>query len=401
MKNKNDKISFFFIYEKKFNTKKKMNKILCIGDPHIKSESLAEFEVFEEKLYTLIEQINPSLIVVLGDILHTHEKLNTLSLNKASSFIDKLRKKALTFVLVGNHDMIKNTEYLTTNHWLNMLKEWSNVVIVDKVIHYTFITQQQKKKELLFLPYVSTGLFKQALDTINNSFPWKNADLIFAHQEFKGCKMGPIVSVLGDEWNDSLPHVISGHIHSNQTISNIYYPGSALQNAFGESEKNIIPIIWFENVEQEQKQSSPYILEEVDLGLPRKKIISVSLENIESVEIKTEQGKRTRLTVKGTYEEFKVFKNTTKYKELSSKGVTIAFRKEIEKIVVGGGGVEEMKDEMKDELKDELKDESIGKKRKREDMISIETSFDELLFDLVKKEENEKLYALYTKIVKN
>ena len=53
--------------------------------------------------------------------------------------------------------------------------------------------------------------------------------------------MGAIVSEIGDKWNLKNPNIISGHIHSNQKIQdNIYYTGSAMQNAFGESEKNIM-----------------------------------------------------------------------------------------------------------------------------------------------------------------
>jgi DNA repair exonuclease SbcCD nuclease subunit len=358
-----------------------MNKILCIGDPHIKVESITDFELFEEKLYKLIAETKPSLIVVLGDILHTHEKLNTIALNKAYTFIDALRKQALTYVLVGNHDMIKNTEYLSTNHWLNSLKEWNNVVIVDKVVHYTF---PSTGSNLLFIPYVSCGLFKDALAT--NEYEWKNADIIFAHQEFKGCKMGAIISEHGDVWEDELPYVISGHIHSNQTIGkNVYYPGSALQHAFGESEKNIIAIL---TLPSPSINSVPYTLDEVDLGLPRKKIISCLLQDIDTVRINQDQGKRTRITVKGaSYDEFKLFKSTEKYRQLTSKGVTIAFRKDEVKIDNEGGSEKDGEGGGGDE-----------KKLCEED--TIETCFDNMLLSLIKKEDNTKLYQLYERIVK-
>ena len=53
--------------------------------------------------------------------------------------------------------------------------------------------------------------------------------------------MGAIISVEGDKWSLKFPNVISGHIHERQIPQkNIYYPGSAMQHAFGESKKNII-----------------------------------------------------------------------------------------------------------------------------------------------------------------
>ena len=44
-----------------------------------------------------------------------------------------MRNIAQTFVIVGNHDLIHNRVFLEPEHWLNALKEWENVVIVDNV----------------------------------------------------------------------------------------------------------------------------------------------------------------------------------------------------------------------------------------------------------------------------
>ena len=37
-------------------------------------------------------------------------------------------------LLVGNHDYINNQQFLTNNHWMNAMKDWNNVTIIDKVI---------------------------------------------------------------------------------------------------------------------------------------------------------------------------------------------------------------------------------------------------------------------------
>ena len=37
-----------------------------------------------------------------------------------------------TYILVGNHDLINNQQFLSTNHWMNALKDWPNIFIVDK-----------------------------------------------------------------------------------------------------------------------------------------------------------------------------------------------------------------------------------------------------------------------------
>jgi DNA repair exonuclease SbcCD nuclease subunit len=341
-------------------------KILCIGDPHIKIDNLAEFKEFEIKLIELIEKENPNFIVCLGDILHTHERLHTIPLNKAYSFIDNIRKFCPLYLIVGNHDYIHNQEFLSENHWMNSLKEWKNVFVIDKVKELKI-----DKRNFVFVPYVFPGKFGEALSTINNNI-WKKSDIIFAHQEIKGCKMGPIQSTEGDEWNLEYPQIISGHIHSNQKPQkNVYYPGSALQNAFGESEKNIIPIIEYE-------EKGEFFLREIDLLLPRKKIISCDIKNIDQIKINENTKDKLRITLKGDYDDFKSLKKTSKYKELVEKGIKIVFRNNVEKTPI------------------ENKEHN-----KHEEKNIVEKSFSEILRELILKEENKKLYCLYEKIINN
>jgi len=147
---------------------------------------------------------------------------------------------------------------------------------------------------------------------------WEDASCIFAHQEFYGCKMGAITSIEGDRWPLTYPHVISGHIHSRQIIQdNIYYTGSAMQHAFGESEKNIIAYLTFQDAEYER--------EEIDLRLPRKKIVYKDVEDMEEFSVPDSEDK-IKITVSGVYDQFKAFKKTKKYKDIVNKGVKIVFK---------------------------------------------------------------------------
>ena len=280
-------------------------KVLAIGDPHFMIKNIPEVEIFVKKLEELIKIENPDYIVMLGDLLHEHERLHTIPLNIAYNFIKMLSSYAYTYCIVGNHDLINNKQYLTDNHWMNAMKDWDNVKIIDKVI---------TENDFVFCPYVPPGRFTDAVESYIKS----DTKCVFAHQEFYGCKMGAIVSVEGDKWSDTHPIVISGHIHSNQRPQdNVYYPGSSLQHAFGESEKNIIPIIKFSD--------SGYDIREVDLELPRKKIVYVDIENIDDYEVKDTKHK-LKIKLSGNYEEFKTFKKSVKYKELSKKGVKISYK---------------------------------------------------------------------------
>ena len=286
-------------------------KILFIGDPHIQVSNLPEVEIFMERLINLATERQPDLIIIAGDLLHTHERLHTLALNKACDMVNDMRLIAKTYVLVGNHDYIQNQQFLTQNHWMTGLKEWDNTVIVDSVVSETV-----RGEKFVFVPYVPPGRFQEALDTFSGE--WQDASCIFAHQEFAGCKMGAIVSVEGDKWPLDYPHVISGHIHSKQTPQpNIYYSGSAMQHAFGESEKNIIACLTFDNGE--------YTNDEVDLQLPRKRIVYMDVEDVEEYTLPDTKDK-IKVTLTGSYEQFKALKRTKKYKTLVKSGTKVVFK---------------------------------------------------------------------------
>ena len=287
-------------------------KIIFIGDPHIQVTNLQEFEIFMKRLIILATEQSPDLIVIAGDLLHNHERLHTLALNTAYEMVNDMRMIAKTYVLVGNHDMCNNQQFLTQNHWMNGMKEWENTIIVDQVL-----TETIRGEKFVFAPYVTPGRFEEALNTIGDE--WRDASCIFAHQEFAGCKMGAIVSVEGDKWALTNPSVISGHIHSRQfPQENIYYTGSAMQHAFGESEKNIIACLTFSD--------GVYKNNEVDLELPRKKIVYMDVEDIEKFNVSDENPDKVKVTLSGSYEQFKALKKTKKYKTLLKKDVKIVFK---------------------------------------------------------------------------
>lgn len=262
----------------------------CIGDIHIKTDNISDIELFHSKLLNYLNEHKPTYIIVLGDVLDRHEHIHTLPLNKAYEIIDSLRKIAFTYVLVGNHDMINNSQFLTTNHWMNGMKEWENVKIVDTVIY-------NEKENFLLVPYVPVGRFEEAL--ILSGYDYTNANIIFAHQEFKGCKMGAITSELGDVWKKEYPQIISGHIHSHQIINNVYYTGSSLQNAFGETENVYLIYYTCDNEKTFQK---------IDLGLPKKRIIYTNIDDVDDLKFKENSDDKIKITLSGNYEEFKVFK---------------------------------------------------------------------------------------------
>lgn len=324
--------------------------MLAVGDIHIKPDNINTIDILEKNIHRIIRDRNISQVVLLGDILHYHERLHTQALNKACDLIDGLRRVVKVWILVGNHDMINNQQFLTELHWMNFLKYWENVYIVDK----TYIDENTN---FVFVPFVPPGRFIEALDIIGS---WKEKTrVLFAHQEFKNCKMGAILSTQGDEWNEEYPLVISGHIHEQQKIgSNIFYIGSSIQTSFGETN---IPMLLEINIET-LEQTKHYIDE-----LPKKKTIYIDLEDIKKNTFRIpEHIDDLRIVVKGDWEEFKIFQNSVQYKKLDDKKVVF--------------------------------------KPIKEDMIKrpyTKIDFEKFLYDKVLESRDEFLYCVYSEIVHN
>lgn len=295
-------------------------RILFIGDVHIKQDNSNEIDI----LYMEIERIVKSFIkykydyiILGGDIMHYHERLFTQSLNKSLEFIKKLSELCKVYILVGNHDYINNSQFLTNNHWMNALKEWRNVTIVDNVLEI---------EDIMLCPYVPPGRFIEALETKTKE--WKNKKIIFAHQEFKGCKMGAIESTEGDVWSIDNPQIISGHIHDNQKVGdNIYYPGTPLQHAFGDSDKKVLCDLYISN------QDMGIEIKDINLNVPKKYIVKTDGKNIKDIISKIKDGDysknddKVKLKLDMSTDEFKLFKETKDYKELLQKGVKIQLQK--------------------------------------------------------------------------
>ena len=100
------------------------SSVLFIGDIHIKMSNLFKVNSILEKVRgkTLWKGDTPTLAVLAGDILDTHERLHTQLMNKALELILALADHMPTFVLVGNHDYINNSQFCSNEHWMVSLK---------------------------------------------------------------------------------------------------------------------------------------------------------------------------------------------------------------------------------------------------------------------------------------
>ena len=88
-----------------------MVKILCVGDIHVQTNNIDQINEFLNKLIQFISQESIDITVLMGDILHTHERLHTVAFNTVTNIFKQISYISKTYVLVGNHDYINNSQF--------------------------------------------------------------------------------------------------------------------------------------------------------------------------------------------------------------------------------------------------------------------------------------------------
>lgn len=288
----------------------KMSKILIIGDPHIRSEYYDVCNLFCDQIKNIIlkNKDEYKFVVILGDVLHNHEKINTIALNLATNLFEFISQYLELYILVGNHDYINNSQFLTSSHWMNCLKGIYNINIIDDV--------KVKENKYMFCPYVPNGRFIEALET-NKEYKWQDMNIIFAHQEIRSVKIfGNKKSTSGDNWHIDNPLLISGHIHQKQKLNNnVIYVGSSLPTSFSDEDDKYI--LEFE---------IDALLENyIKLDIPIRKTKYITINEFNNDYLKQNNfNKNERIIISGNANEFEYIQS--EIKKIEKQGITIIKR---------------------------------------------------------------------------
>lgn len=305
---------------------------LVIGDPHFTGKSDDPGIEFIEKAIAVAQKKKPTFIVILGDVLDTHDEAKQQAYKLAEKLIDGLSAVATTYVLMGNHDLINHHQFLTDNHFFGPFKKWPNVEIIDTPQFLKIEDASDGIKTFIFCPYVPPGRFEEALNTLLDECDWIFADCIFAHQSFEGCKTGGLPPEGEDQWNEDYPTVISGHIHEAQSVGcNIFYPGSSTQRTYAESANKRLWFVHWEPEDGEDGRDKKYrergfSVEKVNLHMKLKKTIRMTVKELldsETPHALMDAIKKchVKLSVTGTSEELQSFRKSRLYSTLVTKNV--------------------------------------------------------------------------------
>lgn len=294
-------------------------KLLLIGDPHFKKSNAIESEQFHTEIQNLLKNREIDRVIILGDTLDTHNVCHIEPYTRACKFITSIAELKKTYLIIGNHDRKNNNVFLSDESFFSGMKHINNLTVVDNVFY-------EEDINCLFVPYVPNGKFKEAI----KNFDHHKCKYIFAHQEFKGCKMGAFTSVSGDEYSEVEPQVYSGHIHEYSIPQkNIVYPGTPFSHGFNDVEDKYVLILDYETNTYEKiildivkKLHLKLTVEEFDdMELPKNVILKITFEG-DGILIRKRLMEEKRLkrlknikyiiknTVKATKKEFTKIHNT-------------------------------------------------------------------------------------------
>jgi hypothetical protein len=210
--------------------------VLTIGDPHFQPVNAEQTDILREEVCAMIA--NPpaegvvayKAVVVLGDILHRHDKIDLHSFVRATAFLAAIRDAAVAklpsaklVVIIGNHDIANNTTRCADAHAFTPLKNWASTIVADAPTEFTL-----DRKRFLAVPYFPTGSFAEC----TRGYDVSKYAAVFAHQEFRGCDLARgITSSRGDVYPPDGALCISGHIHNfSRPSPNVLYPGSPFEH---------------------------------------------------------------------------------------------------------------------------------------------------------------------------
>lgn len=243
--------------------------ILTIGDPHFKISNPRETEEMHAKILVLIRERRPDHVVILGDTLDRHELIHVSPQTRAIKFIYDIAREVSVTLLIGNHDLKNNQQFLSEEHPFYALRETKLPIrVVDSVTKFSVGSY-----EFAAAPYVPPGKFREALSILGD---YSNVAAIFAHQEFAGAQMGAVVSTEGDKWSELDPYVISGHIHDFQELPGVCYTGTPIQHTFDDSDLKTVS--WWQWTGSSEEGNRTH--ERINLGCKRKKIVRLTTDEV-------------------------------------------------------------------------------------------------------------------------
>ena len=232
----------FIINEEKYE------KIFHISDIHIRPlKRHIEYKEVFDNLYSFLEnKTGKNIIAITGDIIHEKDNLKPETILLCRSFIKKLSEYGTVIIITGNHDMLENN----TNRLDTLTAIFDDL---DNNVHYLVKSGAYQFGNIIFS--VSSLVDKKFIKR-NQIINTKNIPVAsLYHGTISGCvnDFGYIIEDTSQSSSrfrkisdfDNYDMVLLGDIHKHQYLKpHIAYPGSLIQQNFGENLKEHGVLSW-------------------------------------------------------------------------------------------------------------------------------------------------------------
>lgn len=278
---------------------------LIVGDCHFTLTNELRTNILHQKILQVIIQHKPKYIVLLGDLLDKHEKIDLNPFNRVQKMIKDIHELNVEiFILIGNHDISGPNEYMTDVHAFNPFKQWNNVHVIDRC------TLFEREINFVCCPYIPNGRFLEALDDCNITERISEVQLLFCHSEFTGTKINKLSKSKCDTYPENYPLNIAGHLHDEERIGNLYYIGTPMQHSFSEKPNKGVCLI-DENLN----------ITKIKLDIPQKTLMEINYTQIHSIVIPEGE---VKIKIRGPINEIKLIMSDPIIKE-KFKNVSVGY----------------------------------------------------------------------------
>jgi DNA repair exonuclease SbcCD nuclease subunit len=208
-------------------------RVAIITDTHfgIKNDSSIFYDYFDKFLdnvfFPTLRKNKITKIIHGGDVFDRRKYINFNTLTWArTSFFDKIKENGISLdIIIGNHDTyFKNTNDINSPNLL--LSDYDNIRIFDDVY---------EEDSLIYVPWITEDKKSDTLLKIARS----SMKTLIGHLEVKGYTMfkGAICDHgLSSDIFYNYETVLSGHFHTKNNSSNIYYLGCPWDLTFSDVE---------------------------------------------------------------------------------------------------------------------------------------------------------------------
>ena len=195
-------------------------KTIRVGDMHVTPNNLKESDSLMKFVLSNALDLKTDRIEFLGDLFHTHAMVRLEVLDFWDKWLNELSDYSGKFdmiVLTGNHDI--GGDYTNNYSALQVFNDIEFVNIVSAPVAVGVVG---------YMPYIhdNAKFVEEA-----NRLAEHGVKVLVSHTTYQGSKydngMYAPDGVDPDLLDPRLTHLISGHVHAEQSFGRVWYPGTA------------------------------------------------------------------------------------------------------------------------------------------------------------------------------